>query len=202
MRYTCPQFVRPLLSTDSAQVLDHSLQRQDLELDRFIEAQNNILTARYTPLPVFSRQIQYVLLPSILPPIHMTVVITDVHKIPMTGQEVSMPFRGVDPRLNAVYGRPERRSVRQQERRAERVRLSRFQSDERAVKTTTQRVTPSQWRDEVVMQRQFHACVLIPTHEISTLLRGMHVEDVLPGEDGDRLGGIRDCGDGQLYWLP
>jgi hypothetical protein len=103
--------------------------------------------------------------------------VPDVNKIPMTGQE-------------------RRRLVRQQERRVELERLARLQSDEVLVKRTAQRVVEWRWSDVHVMQRQFRARVLIPSYEISTLLRELHIKDVLSGEDGDWLGGIGNRSDG------
>jgi hypothetical protein len=81
-----------------------------------------------------------------------------------------------------MTGQERRRLVRQQERRVELERLARLQSDEVLVKRTAQRVVEWRWSGVHVMQRQFRARVLIPAYEISTLLRELHIKDVLSGE--------------------
>jgi hypothetical protein len=81
------------------------VQRQKLELSRFIKAQSNGFAIRVMRSSILSRQIQNVLLPPFLPPAHILTLV-NVNKIPMAGQRVEtiieycMEYHGF-PRLQS-----------------------------------------------------------------------------------------------------
>jgi hypothetical protein len=148
---------RPELIKDLCSVI----QRQDLELNRLIDAQNNRLAIRHTRIPRrLPLNIQHILFPPLLPPFHF---LAGLHI-----DEVPMPWQGKLPIVTAHVVRHPQRSV-------ELHRLARLQGEEESVVNAAEHEAVGHALYGQAAHLQRLRSVAVETLEIPTQLRKARV---------------------------